>query len=182
MRSDARCLLRSVLIAVMACPPVRAGNTYTPCYTLVLVSPSGPSTCPPCAYMPPNSYYCPAGVSQTITTSYWKCAPAPPGASGRVSCPKTRIQIGVVQDCAMFPNTAAILACLVGADKCLDICAPCVVPGAGWLACAPCAACILVLGANCTGCHIRTCAGDPGTTRPLYGYAGSLTGAPCVGN
>lgn len=182
MRSNAPCLISSVLTAAMVCRPAWAGNPHGPCYTLVLVPPSSDfSPCPPCAYMPPYSFYCPAGVSQLITESYWQCAPAPPGLSGRVRCPKTRKPVGVVRNCAMFGNAKAITDCMLMTDGCLGICAQCVAPGAGWLACLPCIACIAYLGENCTGCSVRLCTGDPNTTRPLYRWAGTLEGDPCVG-
>lgn len=170
-----------ILALVMAVAPAWAGAPYGPCFTLVQVPAGGSTACPACTVIFPNTYICPAGKSLTITTAFWKCAKAPSGMAGRTQCVATLVPVGTSEECVMYPNTTAIAACLILADKCVDICAGCLVPGAGWPACVGCAVCVLVAGGACTGCSVRLCLPDPATSMPYYRYVGTLQGDSCDG-
>jgi len=160
-----------------------AGTTCSTCNLLVWQSPTTIGTCGPCTESFGIDPWC-AGDSmvQTITTGYWYCKKAPSGAAGNTACKGVWKVVGRSEPCVMFPNTAAIVACMVGANECISLCEAWLVPGAGWILCLPCAACIGVLGYLCMGCNIRTCALDATQAVPLQRYEKSYSGQACTGS
>jgi len=181
MRHTASIAVMSLSVLGMTASNGSGGPPYGACYTLVWVPPGTSGSCPGCTYIPPFDYVCPAASVENVTSGYWRCARAGPGAAGSTRCTTSRIQVGNAASCAMFPNTKVIVECEFLANVCVEVCEACLVPGVGWGACIPCAGCLALADIKCVGCEIRVCTTDPATARPLYRYTGTLSGDACTG-
>lgn len=180
-------LMRNFVLAAvtfLATAGIASATGPTSCYSRVYKPPGTVGTCGPCdqPYYVGDCFCLGTPTVQTITTGYWICVTAAPGAAGNTACTGTWIVVGTVGPCEIGPNTAQIMSCMSTAEDCLVLCEACLVPGAGWVACIPCAGCLAFLGYDCTGCSIRSCTVNAAAAVPLSKYTKTFAGVDCTGS
>lgn len=183
MKSKSLSVLCVVLVVSWGVLPCSAGPYNGPCYQLVFQPPGGTQgSCGPCTEPFAADPYCAGtGTVNTFTVGYTISVVAKPGIPGTTACSATWKVVGRSEPCVMGPNATQIAFCLTDGTLCTYACEACLVPGAGWLACAGCAYCLIDYGVNCTGCSIRVCYVDTASPTALQRLDKSAAGVPCVG-